>query len=1344
MTRKSWSFSSTAPALCGVLLCVGSAASAASATPVPPNTMRVHYHRNDNTYTGWGVYSWAGPATPQTAGFPVPNCPFSQSDPDGWGNYVDIPMDPAATGMSFLLVTPANGGTKDSPNNLQATFSSLAAKGGDTWVIAGDSTAYSSEPTIQRMALANAQAIWISPDTLVWPGSTGAAFKLLLAPSGGIGSNAAGVTGASQSYNLTTAASISPKLQAEFPQFAGCQALTLPANVLTHAALTGQIVVVSMDAKGSILEGTSVQLAPVLDAFYAKAATSKAIGLSFSGNVPTFALWAPTAKSVSINIYPNSTSNKATSYPMIYDPASGVWWLTARNDAWTNKAYYDFKVTVFSRSANNAIVTNTVTDPYSISLNANSQHSMVLNLKDPATAPAGWPGKLIATSATPTDSVIYELHIRDFSAFNGNGNAGKYLAFTENSAGMTHLADLASAGLTHIHLLPAFDSSSVDELAAVNPQVPATTGAGLKAASFLATPNASGISPQDNDSYNWGYDPWHFGAPEGSYSSDPSNGAVRVREFRQMVQALHDKGLRVIMDVVYNHTTAAGQSDRSVLDRIVPGYYYRLDSLGQVEADSCCSDTAPEFAMMEKLMTDTLVQWASQYKVDGFRFDIMGFIPKAVMVRAQAAVNAVAAADGRGHTYFYGEGWSFGHLLNTPIFTPATQANMAGTGIGTFNDRLRDAVRGGVPFDTGAAVVANQGFNSGLFYDNNDGTQGTIAQKVNSLANQNNMSICLAGNLAAFPLNGSTLGKDLEYGDGIPTGYTTSPQENVPYISVHDNETIWDISQYKHPAGTSGPDRGRAQVVGLSTVLLSNGVPFIHAGDDLLRSKSEDSNSVNSGDYFNRIFWDGSRNNWAVGAPPQNTGNNVVNLSQEQTVLANANAAVGSTTILAASAAFQDFLRVRKDSSMFHLATAAEIVANVRFPDQGLGQLPGVIAMQVGDGTTPCGDNKYGSAMIVFNATKTPQTITYPWYKGRNVALHPAQKNGSDSVVKTATFNPATGGFQVPARTTAVFVEGKTNTFTCNYPEMYLRGEMNGWTTDDPMQRVGPHLWQISLQLAPHADGTPKTAGFKFDTGTWATAFGDSGKNDGKASQKGGNLSLTATVPGSYVITFNDSSLAYAVLPPVWFPGTPANLSAKAASATAILLSWKNAGGATQYNIFRSPDGNAPYVKVATASTADPVYKDSDLTTGATYFYKISAANALFVSPLTSSVSAVPMAGGGGKASSPFSSMFMNGNWNTWATLSEAGKMVLTANNTWSVALKDLSAGDIQFKFDTDDNWGNTPGAKCWATADATKTGLTGKASLTGSSNITVTLPSDGNYTFTFNDLTLAYTCSKN
>src|SRR5712671_153608 len=884
--------------------------------------------------------------------------------------------------------------------------------------------------------LSTARAVWLDATTLVWPGTDSShSYRLYYSASAALAPVSSGVSGADNpSGDALSVGALSAALQSQFPQYATTSALQFPAATQAQIAaiLRDQLAVVQYQGS-TPTAGTAVQIGPVLDALYAAAAAPVPLGLSFSaGDVPTFRLWAPTAHTVKLNIYASASATTATSFDLVEDAASGIWSYTAPDAGWTNSAYYTYSVNVFSRGAGSggamggALVTNEVTDPYSVSLNANSRYSMVLNLADPVTRPASWPGTLIPTSATPTDSVIYELHLRDFSVSDSTvlpaTYRGKYLAFTDAaSAGMLHLSALAAAGLTHVHLLPVFDIASVDESACTAPNITPSTGSGLAAQTDVK-------ATQNIDCFNWGYDPLHYGAPEGSYSSNPDDGLARVVEFRQMVQALHAAGLRVIMDVVYNHTSASGQDPKSVLDRAVPGYYHRLNGSGAVETHSCCADTATERAMMARLMTDTLVRWADQYKVDGFRFDVMGMIPMSAVTGARTAVNAIAAADGRGFTYFYGEGWTPDPEVSA-VIAPAIQAALAGTGIGTFNDRLRDGVRGGSPFDSGASMVSNQGFVNGLCYDpagsaGCSGVAGDVA-----FDKQNRISIGLAGNLASFAGVGGVAG----FG-GI--GYTGTPQENIAYVSVHDSETLFDVSQYRHPAGTAYADVGRAQVVGLSLAVLAQGVPFIHAGDELLRSKSGDSNSYNSGDYFNRIYWDGAANNWAVGLPPDNTGNNGANAATLTPILDRAlpSQASQQATILAASAAFTELLRVRRDTDLFRLTTAADINNCVSFPDQGA-QVHGLIVERIlGHGAiASCPGTAYRSVVVLFNASSTAQSFAIAAYASRlkgtaagNVYLHPGQVSGTDGVLQAGwnfSADATAGSFTVPARTTAVFVE---------------------------------------------------------------------------------------------------------------------------------------------------------------------------------------------------------------------------------------------------------------------------------------------------------------------------------
>jgi len=365
------------------------------------------------------------------------------------------------------------------------------------------------------------------------------------------------------------------------------------------------------------------------------------------------------------------------------------------------------------------IETNLVTYPYSFSLSMNGARSQIVDLNDPELKPPGWDSLTKPPLDIPEDIVIYELHIRDFSISDKTVPEelrGTYKAFTvKDSNGMKHLAELAQAGLTHVHILPAFDIASVNEDKSTWQSVDSETLKSYPPDSDQQSIAVSALT--GTDGFNWGYDPIHYTTPDGSYATDP-NGTPRILEFRGMVQSLNESGLRVVMDVVYNHTNASGQSDNSVLDRIVPGYYHRLNADGNVEKSTCCENTATEHDMMDQLMISSVITWATQYKVDGFRFDLMGHHMLDNMIAVRAALDVLTlerdGVDGKS-IYVYGEGWDFGEVANNARGKNATQLNIAGTGIGVFNDRLRDAVRGGNPFDD----VRLQGFATGLVITNN-------------------------------------------------------------------------------------------------------------------------------------------------------------------------------------------------------------------------------------------------------------------------------------------------------------------------------------------------------------------------------------------------------------------------------------------------------------------------------------------------------------------------------------------------------------------------------------------------------------------------------------------------
>ncbi|MCP4200736.1 MAG: pullulanase-type alpha-1,6-glucosidase [bacterium] len=868
-----------------------------------------------------------------------------------------------------------------------------------------------------------AQAHWVTEDTVAWglgslPGD--ATFALHYSATGDLALDETGVVGADGALALTLdPAGLPTAVTDKFPHLSGYGAFKLDAADLgmVPQILKGQFAVSAAAADGTPIDATTLQIPGVLDDLYFY---DGALGVVWNGGL-SLELWAPTAQSAALHLFDDADPATVPAViPMIEDPVTGVW-SAAGDGSWGGK-YYLYEVTVWAPTTGQ-IETNLVTDPYSLSLSANSARSQIVDLGDPALAPADWDYLEKPPLAAPEDVAIYELHVRDFSWVDPAVSAterGTYRAFTDTgSFGMEHLGALAEAGLSHIHLLPAFDVATIPEVRAE--QVELDFG-------LLATyppdsdqQQAAVAAVEDQDGFNWGYDPWHYTVPEGSYSTD-SDGPQRILEFREMVQSLNQTGLRVVMDVVYNHTNSAGQNDKSVLDKIVPGYYYRLNADGAVETSSCCPNTATEHTMMEKLMVDSLVTWARDYKVDGFRFDLMGHHPKSTMLEIRAAMDALTEADdGVDGTeiYLYGEGWNFGEVANNARFEQATQANMAGTGIGSFNDRIRDGARGGGPF----SGLQEQGFVTGLFNDPNATDQGSPQDQADRLRLEADwIRVSLAGNLKNYPLidrfGNPVLGSQVDY-NGQQAGYTLDPQEIINYVSAHDNETLFDAVQLKVPLGTAMGDRVRVQNLGVDLVALGQGIPFFHAGIDMLRSKSMDRDSFNSGDWFNKLDFMYQINNWGVGLPV--ASKNQSNWPLFQPLLADPALQAGAGDIGAAVEHFREMLAIRESSRLFRLPDEAEVISRLAFLNTGPAQVPGLIVMNLSD---PDGDfdNLRESITVLFNATDDPQDFAAPALAGFDFELHKVQQASADPVVMTSSFDVATSTFSVPARTTAVFV----------------------------------------------------------------------------------------------------------------------------------------------------------------------------------------------------------------------------------------------------------------------------------------------------------------------------------
>ena len=1001
-------------ALAALALVTAISTPATAQSPIPAGSVRIHYHRNNADYAGWAIYDWTGAKNPSPS-YANPGNP--QTGTDEFGVYWDIALADGASQL-FFIVRNADGSVKNCQSNMVLN---IVTNGVEVWLLQDDCTIDSTKPRTDLVGnIKQARAYWVNRDTLAWFGAEPTdTYQLYYSPDAGITDVAtSGAEGDGHAIQLSVDPNGLPQtIIDKFPFLKGATALKIPQAQLAQipALLKDQLVLVKFNGLKAA-DATSLQIPGVLDdLFY----FDGPLGALIEDDGVRFRLWAPTAQNVRLLVYDTPGGTVPTIYPMTQED-QGVWETKVGDRGCINHKYYLYEVTVFSRVEGN-VVTNVVTDPYSLGLAADSVKSLVVDLGSPFTKPAFWNLVPKPPLASPTDIVLYELHIRDFSISDSTvprNDRGKYTAFTNFfSLGMQHLRSLAKAGLTHVHLLPSFDISSVPELASEQkiPQIDLP----IKGPDS-EQPEDAIDAVKDQDGFNWGYDPWHYATPEGSYSTNP-DGITRIREFREMVESLHLIGLRVVMDVVYNHTAAAGQDPHSVLDRIVPGYYYRLDANGNIYTNTCCPDTASEHRMFFKLMLDTLKIWAKEYHVDGFRFDLMSFSFKDNLLAIKEALHEIDPT-----IYLYGEGWNFGEVANNALGINATQANMAGTGIGTFSDRGRDAIRGGGPFDGGLSLVANQGFINGLWYDDNGASTLTPSQRRQQLLDAGDLvKLALAGTIKDYSLvdnHGDLVtGAQLNY-NGQHAGYTLDPPDVINYISAHDNQTLFDNNQYKIPMATTMLDRLRVNNLGLALVTLAQGIPFFHAGDDLLRSKSFDKNSYNSGDWFNKLDLTYQTNNFAVGLPQEE--DNKGDWTTMDPFLTNPALKPGFSDIYSAHLYFEDILRVRKSSPLFRLQTGDEVKQRVKFYNVGPAQQPALIVMAISDKVGPGLDPENKSIVVLFNVDKIPKTISLPGYAGISLTLHPVLEHSlADSIVKQSQYDAGTATFTIPPRTTAVFLE---------------------------------------------------------------------------------------------------------------------------------------------------------------------------------------------------------------------------------------------------------------------------------------------------------------------------------
>ena len=513
--------------------------------------------------------------------------------------------------------------------------------------------------------------------------------------------------------------------------------------------------------------------------------TGNDLGAEYSPKMTRFKAWAPEAESVKLNLYKQGEGDNLIDQHIMKKSANGTYVFEKQGDC--NGIYYTY--TVVNHGEEQEAV-----DPYTKAAGVNGQRGMVINLAK--TNPQGFEMDGYRNPEHITDAIIYEGSVRDFTMDESSGvfHNGKFLGLTEanttNHFGeATALDYISGLGVTHVQILPAFDFETVDE-------------------------------KNQKAQYNWGYDPDNYNVPEGSYAVSPYDGAVRIQEMKQMVLALHSRGIGVIMDVVFNHTY---RRDDSNLQKIVPGYYYRSDETGYTNGSGCGNEVASDRPMVQKLIVDSLIYWAKEYHIDGFRFDLMGVLDIDTM-----NVIAERLKEIRPDIYLYGEGWNGGpsSLAEEKRAFKASAKKMPG--IGMFNDDIRDTIKGSVFYDDHLGFV-------------NGGTH--------------------LENALRYGITGAVAHPQVDYDAYGSRPWAKEPGQSINYVSCHDNYTLWDKLSVSCPEASEEKKKAMNRLCA-AIVFTSQGVPFIQAGEEFLRSKPLPEkkgfaeNSYNMPDAVNSIKWD--------------------------------------------------------------------------------------------------------------------------------------------------------------------------------------------------------------------------------------------------------------------------------------------------------------------------------------------------------------------------------------------------------------------------------------------------------------------------------------------------------
>ena len=837
----------------------------------------IHYQRQSASYNPWNVWMWYEGAAGQAFEFAKDGNTYLTDSFGAYGEWT-LPASGTAQSIGFIIRT-ANWDKDPDGDRFITQFKDVnGTPTAEIWLKSGSKFIWTKQPSSQPSLLA-AQVTGLKQLKLTFDNNV----DINAEKSNFTIRSASGADVAIDNWSAITG-----NVSAGYTVFVN---LVEQVRIGTAYTISHPVYGLQESDLGSLWD-----LQTFNDQYYY---SGNDLGNTYSAAHTDFRVWAPTADSVDLVTYASATTPAADG--VVYQMTQDV------KGTWVKRLDGNQDGTIYVYRAHFAAKVNETIDPYARSVTINGDRGVVVDLD--STDPTGWvestrPNNM--SSGNPSDAVLYELHVRDLSIDTTSNipanHKGKYLAFTDlgtkytkgKASTLTGLSAIKDLGVTHVELLPVYDFGSVDE-----------TGAG--------------------NQFNWGYDPKNYNVPEGSYSTNAADPKARIRELKQAILAMHQNGLRVNMDVVYNHVQ---DSTNFAFEKLVPGYWYRRDATGtKTSGSGCGNDTATEHPMVSKFIQDSVKYWATEYKMDGFRFDLMGLIDISTMNKIRTQLNGVDPT-----IIMLGEGWDMGTL---PQNIRATQQNSAKIpGIGTFNAIIRDGMKGSV-WDENAL-----GWASGRYGDFASVQSGVV------------------GN-APFPgLAGAWIG-------GIEPGQT------INYIESHDNTTLAD--RLRKSMGMKVPMTTIAKVSKLATGMLfvSQGVPFIHAGQEFLRTKNFNHNSYNSTDEVNSLKW-GQRITYA---------SNVSYL--------------------------KGLLSIRKAHKAFRIPEADSIVENLEFLDGTFGQIGYKInGKAVGDSW---------SSIVVLANSNQKKTASFDVPKGTYKLVVDANTAGTKTLKTIVVKGKSTGKVIVPA-----------------------------------------------------------------------------------------------------------------------------------------------------------------------------------------------------------------------------------------------------------------------------------------------------------------------------------------